>query len=116
MKKCKYCGKKLNDNFEFCNSKCENCYEKMVDKDNHKIKYFILGIILGFLVMFYGIISNNNVFIIGIGIIVMGIDVVLLPFTTPETIYFLGYQKSKFAGRISGILLIVVGVWMWFIQ
>ena len=38
MKKCKYCGKKLNDNFEFCNSNCENCYEKMVDKDNHKIK------------------------------------------------------------------------------
>ena len=30
MKKCKYCGKKLNGNFEFCNSKCENCYEKMV--------------------------------------------------------------------------------------
>ena len=104
MKKCKYCGKKLNDNFEFCNSKCENCYEKMVDKDSHKIKYFILGI------------SNNNVFIIGIGIIVMGIDVVLLPFTTPETINFLGYKKSKFAGRISGILLIVVGVWMWFSQ
>ena len=62
MKKCKYCGKKLNDNFEFCNSKCENYYEKMMDKDSHKIKYFTLGIILGFLVMFYGIISNNNVF------------------------------------------------------
>jgi small neutral amino acid transporter SnatA (MarC family) len=46
----------------------------------------------------------------------MGIDVVLLPFTTPETINFLGYQKSKFAGRISGILLIAVGVWMCFIQ
>ena len=75
MKKCKYCGKKLKDNFEFCNSKCENCYEKMMDKDSHKIKYFILGIILGFVVMFYGIISNNNVFIIGIGIIVMGMDV-----------------------------------------
>ena len=43
-------------------------------------------------------------------------DVVLLPFTTPETINFLGYQKSKFAGRISGILLIAVGVWMCFIQ
>lgn len=49
MKKCKYCGKKLNDNFEFCNSKCENYYEKMMDKDSHKIKYFTLGIILGFL-------------------------------------------------------------------
>ena len=51
-----------------------------------------------------------------LGIVVMGIDVVLLPFTTPETINFLGYQKSKFAGRISGILLIAVGVWMCFIQ
>ena len=112
MKKCKYCGKKLNDNFEFCNSKCENCYEKMVDKDSHKIKYFILGIILGFLVMFYGIISNNNVFIIGIGIIVMGIDVVMLPFTTPETTTFLGYRKSKVVGRILGILLIAVGLWV----
>ena len=87
-----------------------------MEKHYQKINNFILGIILGFVVMFYGIISNNNVFIIGIGIIVMGMDVVLLPFTTPETINFLGYKKSKFAGRISGILLIVVGVWMWFIQ
>ena len=108
MKKCKYCGKKLNDNFEFCNSKCENCYEKMMDKDSHKIKYFTLGIILGFLVMFYGIISNNNVFIIGIGIIVMGIVAVVLPFATSETVALLGYQKSKIVGRILGILLVVV--------
>ena len=116
MKKCRYCGKELDSNLEFCSSECENSYRKIIENDRHKIKYFILGIILGFLVMFYGIISNNNVFIIGIGIIVMGIDVVLLPFTTPETINFLGYQKSKFAGRISGILLIAVGVWMCFIQ
>ena len=116
MKKCRYCGKELNSNFEFCSNECENSYRKIIEKDRQKIKYFMIGIILGFLVMFYGIISNNNVFIIGIGIVVMGIDVVLLPFTTPETINFLGYKKSKFAGRISGILLIVVGVWMWFIQ
>ena len=116
MKKCRYCGKELNSNFEFCSNECENSYRKIIEKDRQKIKYFMIGIILGFLVMFYGIISNNNVFIIGIGIIVMGIDVVLLPFTTPETINFLGYQKSKFAGRISGILIIAVGVWMCFIQ
>ena len=115
MKKCKYCGKKLNDNFEFCNSKCENCYEKMMDKDSHKIKYLILGIILGFVVMFYGIISNNNVFIIGIGIIVMGITVVLLPFTTPETIALFESKKSRFIGRILGMILIAVGIWVGFI-
>ena len=112
MKKCRYCGKELNSNFEFCSNECENSYRKIIEKDRQKIKYFMIGIILGFLVMFYGIISNNNVFIIGIGIIVMGIDVVVLPFTTPETTTFLGYRKSKVVGRILGILLIAVGLWV----
>ena len=75
--------------------------------------YFI-GIIIGFLVMFYGVISNSD-FIIGDGIIVMGIVAVLLPFTTPETVALLGYQKSRIVGRILGILLIVVGIWVGFV-
>lgn len=111
MKKCRYCGKELNCNFEFCSNECESSYRKIIEKDRHKIKYFILGIILGFLVILYGVISNSD-FIIGVGIIVMGVDVVSLPFTTPETITFLGYQKSKFVGRILGILLIAVGIWV----
>ena len=113
--KCKYCGKELNDYSEFCNSECENCYEKMVDKDSHKIKYFTLVLLGGFGVMFYGVISNNNVFIIGIGITTMGIDIVLLPFATPETNALLGYRKSKLLGRMLGILLIAVGIWVGFI-
>lgn len=111
MKKCRYCGKELNSSFEFCSNECENSYRKIIEKDRHKIKYFILGIILGFLVMLYGVISNSD-FIIGVGIIVMSIDVVSLPFTTPETTAFLGYQKSKFVGRILGILLLAVGIWV----
>lgn len=111
MKKCRYCGKELNSNFEFCSNECENSYRKIIEKDRQKIKYFMIGIILGFLVMFYGITLNSD-FIIGIGIIVMGIDVVVLPFTTPETTTFLGYRKSKVVGRILGILLIAVGLWV----
>ena len=111
MKKCRYCGKGLNGNTEFCSNECESSYKKAMEKDGPKIKYFIAGIVLGFLVMFYGIISNSS-FLIGIGSIVMGIDVVLFPFTTPETTAFWGYQKSKFVGRIAGILLIAVGIWI----
>lgn len=109
MKKCKYCGKALSSNIEFCSNECENSYKKVINKDRHKIKYFISGIILGFSIMFCGVISNNDL-IIGIGIIVMGIDTISLPFTTPETTALLGYQKSKYVGRILGILLIAVGV------
>ena len=46
---------------------------KMIEKDKHKIKYFIMGLI-----------------------------VVLLPFTTPDTVAILGYPKSKLVGKILG--------------
>ena len=57
MKKCRYCGKELDSNLEFCSSECENSYRKIIEKDRHKIKYFISSIILGFLAMFYGVVS-----------------------------------------------------------
>ena len=68
-----------------------------MEKDGPKVKYFISGIILGFLVMFYGIISNSS-FLIGMGSIVIGIDVVFFPFTTPETTAFFGISKGKISG------------------
>ena len=111
MKRCSYCGKKINGSVGFCSDACESRYKKVMEKDGPKVKYFISGIILGFLVMFYGIISNSS-FLIGMGSIVIGIDVVFFPFPTPETTAFLGYQKAKLVGRVAGILLIAVGIWV----
>ena len=99
MKKCRYCGKELDSNLEFCSSECENSYRKIIEKDRHKIKYFISGIILGFLAMVYGVVSSSNC-MIGSGIIVMGVTVVLLPFTTSETTALFGNKKARFIGRI----------------
>ena len=115
MKKCKYCGNELNGTSEFFCNECESNYKEALEKDSRKTKYFILGIALGFLILLYGIALSNRASAIGIGIIVMGIDVVLLPFTTPETATLLGYQKSKLVGRLLGILLIAVGIWVGFI-
>ena len=46
---------------------------------------------------------------IGSGIIVMGVTVVLLPFTTSETTALFGNKKARFIGRILGMILIAVG-------
>ena len=40
MKKCRYCGKELDSNLEFCSNECENSYRKIIENDRHKIKYF----------------------------------------------------------------------------
>lgn len=114
MKKCKYCGKKIDSNWDFCCNQCENNYKEVIDKDTHKINYFMSGIVIGFLIMLCGIFSSSD-YVIGTGIILMGIVVVILPFATPETTTFFGYQKSKNIGRILGVLMIVVGIWEGFI-
>ena len=31
MKKCRYCGKELDSNLEFCSSECENSYRKIIE-------------------------------------------------------------------------------------
>lgn len=87
---------------------------KMIEKDKHKIKYFIIGIVVGFLIMLCGVVSNKD-FTMGVGIALMGIVVVLFPFTTPDTVAILGYPKSKLVGRILGLILIIVGIWVGFI-
>lgn len=44
--------------------------------------------------MFYGVVSSRNC-MIGSGIIVMGVTVVLLPFTTSETTALFGNKKGE---------------------
>lgn len=109
MKRCKYCGKQIEDSFEFCKSKCKENYKKAGECDSRKMKYFISGMALGFLVLFCGVCAGSNT-IMGTGIVLMGITVILLPFTTPETNALLGYQRARTAGRALGILLLIAGI------
>ncbi len=114
MKKCGYCGKEISDELDFCGDGCEKRYKEEFEKDERRIRYFAGGIFLGLLVIAVSAFTKS-VCAIGIGIIIMGIDVFLLPFTTPETIAFLGYKRAKAAGRIAGIVLIAAGIWVGFI-
>lgn len=111
MKKCGYCGKEVKGELDFCSDGCEKSYKDENEKDERRIKYFAGGIFLGLLVIAVSAFTKS-VFMVGIGVIIMGIVVFLLPFTTPETIAFLGYKRAKTAGRIAGIVLIAVGIWV----
>ena len=111
MKKCGYCGKEVKGELDFCSDGCEKSYKDENEKDERRIKYFAGGIVLGLLVIAVSAFTKS-VFMVGIGVIIMGIVVFLLPFTTPETIAFLGYKRAKTAGRIAGIVLIAVGIWV----
>lgn len=104
-KRCGYCGRKTGGE-GFCSRDCESRYEKALGKDRGKIGWFVLGMA----VMFWGVFSFRDR-LMGAGLLLMGLTVLLLPFTTPETTELLGYRRSRMLGRLLGLLLAAVGVW-----
>lgn len=113
--KCRYCGKEIESGSEFCGDKCKEKFETKTEKDNSRIKFFGIGLAIGAAIMFFGALMGKNI-ATGIGIIIMGITVIILPYTTPETIGLLGYKKAEIAGRLLGVLLALVGVWAGFLR
>ena len=121
--KCSYCGKLCTphsvtnsvsgSDTVFCSDSCRKTYESSISRDTHRSRYMICGIIVGFIVMFYGIAIQSDSFLGG-GIAVMGAFITLLPCATPEAVRLLGYRRSKAFARILGIVLILAGIWIGF--
>lgn len=95
----------------FCSDACSDYYQNQIEKDRHVIRYFLVGLAVGIVVLFAGVFVNERN-IIGAGILLMGVTIVAFPLTTPETIELLGYRKARIVGRILGVLTVVVGLWM----
>lgn len=109
MKKCAYCGRSGKE--KFCSDECKRRYEKELQKDQKNIRYFLLGIGAGILLLFAGAIMGRET-AEGGGIIWTGLIIFVFPFTTPETVKWLGYKQAKILGRILGICVMSVGGWI----
>lgn len=114
-KKCKYCHKQISNGNDFCENNCLKLFKKCVELDKKRMGYFLIGIGIGFIVMIVGVLMQN-LMIEGIGIMLMGMVVIMLPFTTPETIKLFGYVHARWIGRVLGFLLEAVGIWIAFVK
>lgn len=113
MKKsvCQYCGKPLALHQRFCDDHCASEYKQRTAKDFSKIKYFLLGVMIGVIILFIGSFrqSHSNV---GYGMMIIGATLILLSMTTGDTVKLFGYIKSRIIGRIVGLFCIIFGIWI----
>lgn len=60
--------------------------------------------------------GNENLVLAAVGILVslLGMLVIIFPFTTPETIHWLGIKKSIILMRALGVLTILIGIFIAF--
>ena len=106
--RCDYCGRVLNIHGSFCSDECKSHYEEELQKDKRHVRYFLLGIGIGILILFIGAITGREGAEAG-GLFLTGITILVFPLTTPETVKWLGYKRAKVVGRILGILVAAAG-------
>lgn len=109
--KCHYCGKEVSNHLEFCSSECHQRYIRDVEHDLKHIKYFTIGIIIGLIMVFYGVGFYKET-IQGMGILFLSIVIMIFPFSTSETTTLFGYQKAKLFVRFLALILFLLGIWI----
>lgn len=105
---CKYCGK--NSPTEYCNEFCKNEYERYMDNVSRNTKWFTLGFLTAVILCFVGVFTEYVLFIVGIGILIIGFVFVLFPFATPQTVDVIGVRRSVKLVYITGIVFLLLGI------
>ena len=84
---------------------------KLIEKN---FLVYITVFILGIIASVAGILLIKDIILglgfLGIGLIILGVINIILPFVTPQTVKILGLQKGMISGRIGGFLLFFMGL------
>ncbi|MDP4182482.1 MAG: hypothetical protein Q8942_15500 [Bacillota bacterium] len=108
---------KSNVNFECCSEECKKEVEEFCEYVNKNVMKFFILIFLGSFsfipfIILYNIYKNELFGALGLtatlGLI--GVAIILFPFSTPETNSKLGLRKAKKVTRIIGYVLLVISI------
>ena len=119
MDKCNYCNKKSETLFPvivevnkkkktfYCDT--NECKEKTISFFRYaygkgKIPVFLAVISASMLLIMFGPVFNNWLFAVGWAL--MGLDIFIFPFGTPQTFAWLGIKKTVVVIRIMGLFII----------
>ena len=116
VKRCKYCGKPLTGPQEkYCNADCRmkaHAFNRFMDRKTHSFLFLFIvgtaGIIAGSVMMMMK--PGVGTGIIGLSLIVWGLNFFILPFGFPDSFYWLGILRSIRIIRAVSLLIILCGI------
>lgn len=119
--KCMWCNKLCEseitvqdgeETYACCSEECKQKSEKFLLFAKRFTSLF-LGLIVVIIVALLAL-SVTVPRLISIPMAAMGCVILLLPFCTPQTVHALGLKKSILIGRILGVIVIALGIFMYF--
>ncbi|MDH5768355.1 MAG: hypothetical protein OEZ31_05295 [Nitrospirota bacterium] len=129
--RCLWCGKSNRENFKeivltikkagpqqesaiVCSEKCEQSVFAMCQFIEKNLFSFYTGIALGIVFGLSGLLipifGQKILFISLIGVFIIGLTFLIFPFVTPQTVKMFGLRAGMVFGRISGIVLLLIGI------
>lgn len=125
--KCVWCGKVCQGDFKeieisvksskdkaiVCSEDCGNLTFDTCRFIERNIKFFWIGIIFTFIVTGFSIFAPLSLkkYLLSIELLILGLTVTILPFVTPQTVKMVGLKNGMIIGRITGILVLIMGIW-----
>lgn len=114
-KKCDYCNKELITKLNYCSEDCKKAVKRYESFENKYKKIFFVLMVMGILINFIGALlfsfnENLGFDIVAIGIIILGLNFIFLPFVIVEIFRDLGLKKVKILIRLMGVIIFVIGL------
>ncbi|MGL4741984.1 MAG: DUF2116 family Zn-ribbon domain-containing protein [Sarcina sp.] len=110
-KNCPYCNKKIFEEENFCSHICEQKYNNFLNYYKKTKFLFVIGIILTLLLPVLSFLTKNAI-LANLSLLLLGLTIILFPFTTPETTSMLGVKKSILIARFFGALTILLTIFL----
>lgn len=109
-KECKWCNAKNTINF--CSDECREKFYSFAAFARKYIKLFIILIIVCpfAFIPISAFIDHDSLFFFGAMFLFLGVTITALSFCTTQTVELLGLRRSIIAGRICGIVMIVISL------
>lgn len=119
--KCLWCNKPCEpeitvqdseETYACCSEECRQKAEKFLHFAK-RLSPLFLGLIIVIIIALLAL-SVTAARLSSIPMTAMGCVILFLPFCTPQTIQALGLKKSILIGRILGVIVIALGIFMYF--
>ena len=109
--KCGYCGRESSTGWgRFCSEECRLKEKEFIERAERQAKPFLIMVFAPLLLIIVGLIFIEHVFLfMALPMFIIGMVMIICPFTTPETVELVGLRKSISVARGCGLVLIFMG-------
>ena len=113
LKRCQYCHKVFDadEGRYFCSRECQEAYDAFARRDASRAGFLMFATVAAVIAMVVGALTGLHE-LTGVGCFLFGIAILLCPFATPNMIQIFGYQRARIVVRIVGVVALLFGVWI----